>query len=287
MNELNTQSLPNDLIDVVQRALVEDIGSGDINAQLVSIEKTAIAQVICRESAVICGIAWFNEVFQQLDKTIQIEWQVQDGDRLTANQLICQLKGNVRTLLSGERTALNFLQLLSGTATTTKRYITLIQHTHAQILDTRKTIPNLRSAQKYAVRCGGGQNHRMGLYDAFLIKENHIIAAGSITQVVEVARQISPHLLIEVEVENLTQIEESLTIGVKRLLLDNFDLSLLKSAVALVQGRAKLEASGGITEDTIKAIAETGIDYISIGMMTKDVKAVDFSMRVQTVEACH
>jgi len=277
------QSLPNDLVDTVQRALAEDISSGDINAQLVSIEKIAKAQVICRESAVLCGIPWFNEVFKQLDKTIQIEWQVQDGDMLTANQLICRLEGKARTLLSGERTALNFLQLLSGTATTTKRYVTQIQQTHAQILDTRKTIPNLRGAQKYAVRCGGGQNHRMGLYDAFLIKENHIIAAGSIRQAVEIARKISPHLLIEVEVENFAQIEESLAIGVERLLLDNFDIIQLKAAVALVQGRTKLEASGGITEDTLTAIAETGIDYISIGVITKDVKAVDFSMRIKEV----
>lgn len=284
MNEQNIQSLPDDLIETVQRALLEDVHTGDVNAQLIPLEATAQAQVICREPAVLCGIAWFNEVFKQLDNNINIQWLAEESHLLTPNQCICRLAGRARTLLTGERTALNFLQLLSGTATNVRQYRTLIQHTKAQILDTRKTLPNLRSAQKYAVRCGGGKNHRMGLYDAFLIKENHIIAAGSILQAVKTARDIAPHLPIEVEVENLAQIEESLEIGVKRLLLDNFNLAQLQAAVALVQGKAKLEASGGISMDRLKAVAETGVDYISVGSLTKDVKAVDFSMRLQEIE---
>lgn len=280
MNQHFDISLPNDITDVVQRALTEDIQTGDINAQLIPVQATAKAQVICREAARLCGTAWFNEVFKQLDQTIQIQWQATEGSLLTPNQVICYLEGKARTLLSGERTALNFLQLLSGTATSANHYAALIQHTSAQILDTRKTLPNLRSAQKYAVHCGGGKNHRMGLYDEFLIKENHIIAAGSITQAVIAARQIAPHLPLEVEVETLSQIEEALAIGVERLLLDNFTIAQLREAVNLVQGKAKLEASGGITREVLVAIAETGIDYISIGAITKDVKAVDFSMRI-------
>lgn len=280
MNQHSDISLPNDITDVVQRALTEDIKTGDINAQLIPVQAMAKAQVICREAAILCGTAWFNEVFKQLDQTTQIQWQATEGSLLTPNQVICYLEGKARTLLSGERTALNFLQLISGTATSAYHYAALIQHTLAQILDTRKTLPNLRSAQKYAVRCGGGKNHRMGLYDEFLIKENHIIAAGSITQAVIAARQIAPHLPLEVEVETLSQIEEALAIGVERLLLDNFTIKQLREAVNLVQGKAKLEASGGITRETLVAIAETGIDYISIGAITKDVKAVDFSMRI-------
>lgn len=277
---MDNLQLPPDLVETVQRALAEDVGSGDITAKLIATDTSTQAQVITRESAVLCGTAWFNKVFQQLDDRVQITWQTQDGDSITPNQILCNLQGPARALLTGERTALNFLQLLSGTATQVQRYVTAIRGTKAQILDTRKTLPGLRQAQKYAVRCGGGKNHRMGLYDAFLIKENHILAAGSITRAVTLAHCLAEHLLVEVEVETLTQIEEALQAGAEILLLDNFTLTMLREAVALVQGRAKLEASGGITMETIRAVAETGIDFISVGAMTKNVQAVDLSMRM-------
>lgn len=277
---MNILQLPNDIAQVVQRALAEDVGSGDITAQLILPNASAKAQVITRESAILCGIAWFNEVFQQLDQTIEITWHTQDGEAIVPNQVLCHLQGPTRPLLTGERTALNFLQLLSGTATEVQRYVKAVNGTKTQILDTRKTLPGLRQAQKYAVRCGGGKNHRMGLYDAFLIKENHILAAGSITQAVATARQLAPHLPVEVEVESLPQVEEALQAGAEILLLDNFSLSLLHEAVALVQNRAKLEASGGVTLEMIRAVAETGIDFISVGAMTKNVRAVDLSLRM-------
>lgn len=277
---MNILQLPNDIAQVVQRALAEDVGSGDITAQLILPNASAKAQVITRESAILCGIAWFNEVFQQLDQTIEITWHTQDGEAIVPNQVLCHLQGPTRPLLTGERTALNFLQLLSGTATEVQRYVKAVNGTKTQILDTRKTLPGLRQAQKYAVRCGGGKNHRMGLYDAFLIKENHILAAGSITQAVATARQLAPHLPVEVEVESLPQVEEALQAGAEILLLDNFSLSLLHEAVALVQSRAKLEASGGVTLEMIRAVAETGIDFISVGAMTKNVRAVDLSLRM-------
>jgi nicotinate-nucleotide pyrophosphorylase (carboxylating) len=277
---MDNLQLPHDLVETVQHALAEDVGSGDITAKLVAADTYTQAQVITREAAVLCGTAWFNEVFQQLDDRVQITWQTQDGEVITPHQILCNLQGPARALLTGERTALNFLQLLSGTATQVQRYVTAISGTKAQILDTRKTLPGLRLAQKYAVRCGGGKNHRMGLYDAFLIKENHILAAGSITRAVTLAHCLAEHLLLEVEVETLAQIEEALQAGAEILLLDNFTLTMLREAVALVQGRAKLEASGGITMETIRAIAETGIDFISVGAMTKNVQAVDLSMRI-------
>lgn len=269
-----------DIEDAVQGALAEDIGSGDVSAQLIPEERIVQAQVICREEAVLCGTAWFNQVFKQLDNRIHIVWHAYDSQWLAPLQQICILKGQARSLLTGERTALNFLQLLSGTATQVKRYTELVKHTKAKILDTRKTIPNLRSAQKYAVRCGSGYNHRMGLYDAFLIKENHIFAVGSITQAVNFARKLAPHLLLEVEVETMEQIEESLDAGVKRLLLDNFSVDMLREAVEFVDGEAELEASGNVNVHTVKDIAETGVDYISIGELTKNILAVDFSMRI-------
>ncbi len=275
--------LPLDLTETVQRALQEDVGSGDMTSQLIPKETQAQAQVISRESAILCGIAWFNEVFTQLDSQVQVTWYVQDGDSLHPNQLLCQMSGPVRALLTGERTALNFLQLLSGTATTAQRYVKAINGTRTQILDTRKTLPGLRRAQKYAVCCGGGKNHRMGLYDAFLIKENHIIASGSLTKAVVTAQHQAPHLPVEVEIETLEQITEALQAGADILLLDNFNLEMLSTAVTKVQGRAKLEASGGITLDTIKAIAETGVDYISVGAITKNVHAIDLSMRIVPV----
>ena len=273
-------ALPTDISETVQRALQEDVGSGDITGQLIPANVQAQAQVISRESAILCGTAWFNEVFKQLDSQLQVKWLVQDGEVIQPKQLLCQLSGPARALLTGERTALNFLQLLAGTATVTQRYVATIEGTHTRLLDTRKTLPGLRSAQKYAVQCGGGNNHRLGLYDGLLIKENHILAAGSITQAVIAARHHVPLLPVEVEVETLEQITEALQAGADMLLLDNFNLKQLGEAVIQVQGRAKLEASGGITLDTIRAIAETGVDYISVGTITKNIQAVDLSMRM-------
>jgi nicotinate-nucleotide pyrophosphorylase (carboxylating) len=278
---MDKQELPSDLVDTVKHALAEDIGCGDITAQLIAKNIKATAQVISREQAVLCGIPWFEEVFKQLDSQVQITWYAKEGETVNSDQLLCYLTGQAQALLTGERTALNFLQLLSGTATQAQYYANAISGTSAHILDTRKTLPGLRHAQKYAVRCGGGTNHRMGLYDAFLIKENHILAAGSITNAIAVARHHAAHLPIEIEVETLEQIEEALQAGANSLLLDNFTLSQLREAVTLVQGQVKLEASGGITLETIRAIAETGVDFISVGTITKNVRAVDFSMRMQ------
>jgi len=272
--------LPDDIAEVVRRSLLEDIGTGDITAQLIPITTMAKAQVISREAAILCGTAWFDEVYQQVNAATEVIWYAQDGDLVQPKQVLCEVSGDARTLLTGERNGLNFLQLLSGVATQTYRFVQTLQGSKTQILDTRKTLPGLRKAQKYAVRCGGGKNHRMGLYDAFLIKENHILAAGSITQAVQNARQLAPHLPIEVEVETLAQIEEALQANVESLLLDNFNLDMLKEAVRLVGGRATLEASGGITLQSVKIIAETGINFISVGSLTKDVKAIDLSMRM-------
>ncbi|OQW90792.1 MAG: nicotinate-nucleotide diphosphorylase (carboxylating) [Beggiatoa sp. IS2] len=277
MNVLLSRS---DISETVRTALAEDIGSGDLTAQLIATHEWSTCRLISRESAVICGFAWFEEVYNQLNSEIQITWSIQEGQIVTPQQELCRIKGPTRTLLTGERTAINFLQTLSSTATQVRRYVEAVAGTKAVILDTRKTIPGLRGAQKCAVRCGGGTNHRMGLYDAFLIKENHIIAAGSIHQAVKAARQLAPHLPVEVEVETLEQIEESLQVGVERLLLDNFDLLMLRQAVGQVQGRARLEASGGVTLETVRAIAETGVDFISVGVITKDIKAIDLSMRM-------
>ncbi|MEK7991996.1 MAG: carboxylating nicotinate-nucleotide diphosphorylase [Thiotrichaceae bacterium] len=271
--------LPTNITEIVRYALEEDIGIGDITAQLVPKHQQATAQVITREDMIICGIAWFDEAFKQLDETIKIKWFVEDGDEVIVNQTLCELEGNARSLLTGERTALNFLQLLSATATQTQRYVQQIKHTETFVLDTRKTIPHLRTAQKYAVTCGGGSNHRIGLFDAFLIKENHIMAAGSIQKAVTKARQVA-NLPVQIEVENIDEVQQALDASAERLLLDNFDLDMLREAVQLVDGRAKLEASGGINLNTIQAIAETGVDFVSIGAITKDIKAIDLSMRI-------
>jgi len=281
---MNNSQLPNDIQLTVEHALAEDIGKLDLTGQLLAPETQATAEVLSRDAMCLCGKAWFDNVFKQLDGTIRIDWRAQDGDSITPNQPLCRLTGPARPMLTGERTALNFLQLLSGTATRTQHYVQAIAGTQAKVLDTRKTLPGLRMAQKYAVRCGGGYNHRMGLYDAFLIKENHILAAGSIRQAIQAARQLKPELPVEVEVETLTQIEEALIAGTQRLLLDNFSLTMLYDAVALVAGKASLEASGGVTLQTIRAIAETGVNFISVGALTKDVQAVDLSMRIQTVQ---
>ena len=272
--------LPTDIKEIVRQALAEDIGTGDLTAGLIAATTKANAHVITRDNAILCGTAWFDEVFRQLDSAITIEWHANDSDSIQFGQTICQVRGPARSALSGERMALNFLQLLSGTATQTHRYVDAVNGTQAKILDTRKTLPALRNAQKYAVTCGGGYNHRMGLYDGILIKENHILAAGSITQAVQQAKATAPAgAMIEVEVEDLAEIKEALAVGSERLLLDNFDLETLRIAVAETRGRAKVEASGGITLENIRAVAETGVDYISIGGLTKDVIAVDYSMR--------
>ncbi|MDY6978507.1 MAG: carboxylating nicotinate-nucleotide diphosphorylase [Pseudomonadota bacterium] len=265
----------------VEQALTEDIGSGDVTAALLPEDKSINATVISRQPAVIAGCDWFGEVFRQLDPSIGINWHCTDGDRIEEDQLLCELQGPVRPVVTGERTALNFLQTLSGTATTTRQYVDRITGTGAQVLDTRKTLPGLRLAQKYAVSCGGGSNHRIGLYDMVLIKENHIIAAGSILNAVKTARRLSPKLEVEVEVENLEQLDQALQAGVERVLLDNMSLKTLRQAVTLNSGRARLEASGGITFDNIRDVAETGVDFISVGALTKDVQAVDLSMRIK------
>ena len=263
----------------VRQALEEDVGSGDVTAALLPDNQQQNARIICRQAAVIAGRPWFEEVFRQLDERINVSWHVHEGEQVSPDQVLCQLHGPVRGLLTGERTALNFLQTLSGTATIVGHYVDIVAGTGAKVLDTRKTLPGLRLAQKYAVSCGGGYNHRIGLYDMVLIKENHIAAAGSIQDAVKTARRLSPKLEIEVEVETLEQLDQALTAGVERILLDNMDLAQLRQAVSLNSGRARLEASGGITLDNIRQIAETGVDYISIGALTKDIQAVDLSMR--------
>ncbi len=272
--------LPPDIPEGVRVALSEDIGAGDLTAVLIPQTAVATAQVISREPAVLCGTAWFDEVFRQLDPRIQIAWEISDGGSVQPNQVMCRLQGPARTLLTGERTALNYLQLLSGTATLTRRYVDAVFGTNVSILDTRKTIPGLRSAQKYAVRCGGGRNHRLGLYDCILIKENHILAAGSVHAAIQMARVgADPNLPMEIEVENIEQLREALDSGAGRILLDNFTLEGLRAAVGENRGRARLEASGGVTLESVRSIAQTGVDDISVGSLTKNPFAIDLSMR--------
>ena len=262
--------------------LSEDIGSGDITATIIPETAQAYAEVITRESMVMCGQAWFNAVFAQLNSNMVINWLVAEGDFVTENTLLCTVQGQARALLTGERTALNLVQLLSATATVAKQYADVVAGTGCKVLDTRKTIPGLRDAQKYAVACGGAYNHRIGLYDGVLIKENHIMAAGSITKAIQVARQLTS-VPVEVEVETMTELTEALAAKPDRIMLDNFSLEDLRTAVALTGGKVELEASGNISIETIKAVAETGVDYISIGALTKHVKAVDLSMRVKVL----
>jgi nicotinate-nucleotide pyrophosphorylase (carboxylating) len=274
------------IIESVRIALAEDVGSGDLTAALVPAARRAQAMVISRQDAVLCGRAWFDEVFRQLDKSTVVEWRKDDGDAVTAGETVCEVHGPARAVLTGERTALNFLQLLSGTATIARQFVDAVAGTGATILDTRKTLPGLRLAQKYAVRCGGAGNHRMGLYDAILIKENHIASAGSIAAAVTAA---SSHrdVLIEVEVETLEQVAEALATNADRLLLDNFSLQQLSEAVKLRHQMAPdvtLEASGGISLERIRKIAETGVDFISVGSLTKDVNAADLSMQFRLAE---
>ena len=264
----------------VQAALTEDIGSGDLTALLAPASRPATGAVISREDAVLCGTAWFDACLRQLDPAARIDWQARDGDRIAAGQVLCAIAADTRALLTGERSALNFLQLLSGTATQTRRYVDAVAGTRAQIVDTRKTLPGLRLAQKYAVTCGGGTNHRIGLYDGILIKENHIIAAGSVTAAFERARTIAPPgVFIQIEVETLEQLAEALDAGARMILLDNMEVHQMRQAVGLTAGRAALEASGGVRLDGVRAIAETGVDRISIGTLTKDVRAIDLSLR--------
>ena len=274
-----TQPDPN---PTVALALAEDVGAGDLTAALIPEDAQAEATVISRESAVLCGVTWFDAAFRQLDPRIHVEWRAADGDRIEPNQHLCTLRGPARAMLTGERTALNFLRALSGTATLARRYADAVAGTGATILDTRKTLPGLRLAQKYAVRCGGCQNHRIGLFDAVLIKENHIMAAGSITNAIATARRLHPGVTVEVEVENLAELEEALAARPDIVMLDNFDLATMAEAVRITAKRVKLEASGNVNFDTVRAIAETGVDYISIGGLTKDVRAVDLSMRFKT-----
>jgi nicotinate-nucleotide pyrophosphorylase (carboxylating) len=269
-------------------ALEEDLGGGDITAALVPDASFAKAILIAREPMTMAGQGWVNEVFRQVDSTIQVEWLYNDGDRVPQESEICVLQGRSRSILSGERTALNFLQTLSATATTTAKFVAAVDGTGAQILDTRKTIPGLRLAQKYAVRCGGGNNHRIGLFDAILIKENHIVSTGGIAAAIQAARNQHTSLPVEIEVESIKEMREALTAGADRLLLDNFDLEDLRRAVEINQQDgdppADLEASGGMTLQRVRAVAETGVNYISVGALTKDIDAVDLSMRFTFIE---
>jgi len=262
----------------VRMALAEDVGEGDLTAALLDEQQLATASVIAREDGVLCGTAWFDEVFRQVDPRSEINWLQRDGTAITQNSRVCEIRGTACSLLTAERAALNFLQTLSGTATLVNRYVHAVEGTGVRILDTRKTIPGLRLAQKYAVLCGGGENHRIGLYDAVLIKENHIRAAGSITRVLQEAFERFPHVEIEIEVESCEELLEALEAGARRVLLDNFSLDELGKAVALNEGRARLEVSGNVTLENLRSLAETGIDDISIGALTKHLRAFDFSM---------
>ncbi|MFZ5558837.1 MAG: carboxylating nicotinate-nucleotide diphosphorylase [Pseudomonadota bacterium] len=267
----------------VERALAEDTGSGDLTAQLIDASLPGRARVICRDDAVLAGVPWLDACFRALDPAVAIDWQVPEGGRLAPDATACVIQGQARALLTAERQALNFLQTLSAVATRTRMFVEAVAGTSAKIVDTRKTLPGLRYAQKYAVRIGGGTNHRMGLYDGILIKENHIAAAGGVRAALEAARRVDARVPVQIEVETLEQLQEALAAGAKLVLLDNFTTDRMREAVKLSAGRAELEASGGIDLKTVRAIAETGVHRISIGGLTKDVKAVDFSMRLALV----
>ena len=271
-----------DINPIVKLALNEDIGSGDITAALVPSRDTAHASVITREAGVLCGTQFVDAVFYAVDAGVSVEWKKTDGDRLAPNDVLFTLAGNARSILTGERAALNFLQMLSGTASYSASLVSIVEGTNAKLLDTRKTIPGFRNAQKYAVTCGGCFNHRIGLFDAFLIKENHIAACGGIRQAIEQARQSAPGKPIEIEVENLQELEQALTAKADRVMLDNFTLDDMRRAVAMTQGEAELEASGNVTEATLRSIAETGVDFISIGALTKVVMPLDLSLRLSS-----
>lgn len=281
MPNVRLSDLTPDIQAAVRRSLAEDIAGGDITAQLIPAERLASARVITREHATVCGTAWVDEVFRQVDPRVAVRWLVADGDQVEPDQVLFRLEGPARALLSGERSALNFLQTLSGVATAARKYADMVKETQVKLLDTRKTIPGLRLAQKYAVTCGGCHNHRIGLFDAFLIKENHIAACGGIAQAITAAHQVAPGKPVEVEVENLDELRQALEAGADIIMLDELSLEDMRQAVAITNGRAKLEASGGINEQSLLTIAQTGVDYISIGALTKHVRALDLSMRLQ------
>ena len=274
-----TPDLQASIAAVVTAALAEDMGNGDVTAELISPATAGSGLVITRQDGVFCGRPWVDEVTQRFAGDMTVDWRVADGDDIRAGQALFELRGQARAILTAERTALNFVQLLSGTATQTRRFVRLLEGTGCQLLDTRKTLPGLRLAQKYAVRCGGGRNHRLGLFDAYLIKENHIAAAGSITEAVRQAQRQNKGLTVEVEVESLAELQEALDAGADLIMLDNFASAAMQEAVALAKGRAQLEASGGIDEARVRAIAEAGVDCISVGALTKDVQSLDLSMR--------
>ena len=280
MANITLDSLQSSIASQVRQALAEDVGSGDITAALIPADRQAEATIISREPAVLCGTAWAEEVFRQVDPAITVQWLAADGDQLEPNKPFCQMSGPARGLLTGERSALNFIQMLSATATHARRLYDLVDGTGVKLLDTRKTLPGLRLAQKYAVTQGGCHNHRIGLFDAFLIKENHIAACGGIQKVIDQARAQSPGKPVEVEVENLDELRQALSAGADIIMLDELSHEDMRTAVKLTAGKAKLEASGGITEETLRSVAETGVDYISIGSLTKDIQAVDLSMRL-------
>jgi nicotinate-nucleotide pyrophosphorylase (carboxylating) len=273
-------ALAEEIRDSAARLLAEDVGPGDITAELIPAAHWAKARVIARQDSVLCGVAWVNELFRRLDTSVRLHWLASDGDRMTANEPFLMLEGPARSLLTGERAALNLLQTLSATATQTRQYVDLLEGTGVRLLDTRKTLPGMRLAQKYAVTCGGGHNHRIGLYDAFLIKENHIAACGSIAAAVEEARRIARELPVEVEVETFEELDSALSAGAEVIMLDNFSLDDMREAVRRNAGKATLEASGNVDATTLRAIAETGVDCISSGALTKDIKAIDLSMRL-------
>ncbi|RFC33863.1 MAG: nicotinate-nucleotide pyrophosphorylase carboxylating [Candidatus Nitrotoga sp. SPKER] len=279
---INEHELATHIYANVTTALDEDLRDGDLTAQLIPLHTKAHATVITRQDAVLCGTAWFDACFKALDKDCSIHWLAQDGDVITAKQTLCEIRGDARAMLTAERCALNFLQTLSATATQTRQYVEVVRGTHAKILDTRKTLPGLRMAQKYAVKTGGGYNQRIGLFDGVLIKENHILAAGGICLALEQAFRLAPeNISIQIEVENLEQLGEALDAGAKLILLDNFDLESMRAAVKFTAGRAELEASGGISLEKVRTIAETGVERISIGGLTKNIQAVDLSMRFE------
>jgi nicotinate-nucleotide pyrophosphorylase (carboxylating) len=283
MYDLDRTSLRIAVAANVSAALTEDIASGDINAKLIPEDQQAVANVITRKPMILCGQAWVEETFRQADPSVSLEWHARDGDKLAAGSLIFRATGNARALLSAERCALNFVQMLSAVATRTKHFVDQIGDASVQIIDTRKTIPGLRLAQKYAVTCGGGYNHRMGLYDAFLIKENHIAACGGIKPAIDAARSVAPNKLVEVETESLPELDQAIDAGADIIMLDNFTLEDTKEAVRRSRGKAKIEASGGINDDTLVAVVATGVDYISMGTLTKDIDAADLSMRLNVL----
>ena len=277
---MTDNSLPTDLALIVKLALQEDVGDGDITSLLIADNLQAKAHILCREEAILCGIAWVEETYRNIDSRLQIQWNFKDGDSLKKDAQVAEIIGNARAILTGERTALNFLQTLSGTATTTKQYTERLKGTSVILLDTRKTLPGMRNAQKYAVRVAGGSNHRKGLYDAYLVKENHIQSCGNISNAIATARKINPNKVLEVEVQNLEQLSEAISAKPDIIMLDNFELQDIRKAVTINSGNAKLEVSGNINQESLVNVAKTGVDYISVGALTKHCRAIDFSLLI-------